>query len=77
MRSFVLRVVLQPDEDVWRACIPELEAKGAATWGHNREEALRNMQEVAQMVMEELEQDGEPLPPSVTVADQPLVAVSL
>lgn len=77
MRSFVLRVVLEPDEDVWRAYIPELEAKGAATWGHTREEALRNMQEVAQMVMEELEQDGEPLPPSVTVSDQPLVAVSL
>jgi len=77
MRSFVLRVVLEPDEEVWRAYIPELEAKGAATWGHTREEALRNMQEVAQMVMEELEEDGEPLPPSVTVSDQPLVAVSL
>ncbi|MFZ0311918.1 MAG: type II toxin-antitoxin system HicB family antitoxin [Candidatus Korobacteraceae bacterium] len=77
MRSFVLRVVLEPDEDVWRAYIPDLEAKGAATWGHTREEALRNMQEVAQMIMEELEQDGEPLPPSVTVSDQPLVAVSL
>ncbi len=62
---------------MWRAYIPELEAKGAATWGHTREEALRNMQEVAQMIMEELEQDGEPLPPSVTVSDQPLVAVSL
>lgn len=77
MRSFVLRVVLEQDEDVWRAYIPELEAKGASTWGHTREEALRNMQEVAQMVMEELEEDGEPLPPSVTVSDQPLVAVSL
>jgi len=72
MRSFVLRVVLEPDEDVWRAYIPELEAKGAATWGNTREEALRNMQEVAQMVMEEMEEDGEPLPPSVTVSDQPL-----
>ena len=29
------------------------------------------------MVMEELEEDGEPLPPSVTVSDQALVAVSL
>ena len=77
MRSFVLRVVLEPDENVWRAYIPELEAKGAATWGHTREEALRNMQEVAQLVMEELEEDGEPLPPSVTVSDQPLVTVSL
>jgi len=77
MRSFVLRVVLEPDEDVWRAYIPELETKGAATWGHTKEEALRNIQEVAQLVMEELEEDGEPLPPSVTVSDEPLVAVSL
>ena len=77
MRSFVLRVVLEPDEDVWRAYIPELEAKGAATWGHTREQALRTMQEVAQLVMEEMEEDGEPLPPSVTVSDQPLVTVSL
>lgn len=77
MRSFVLRVVLEPDEDRWRAYIPELESKGAATWGHTKEEALRNMQEVAQMVMEELKEDGEPIPPGVTVSDQPLVAVSL
>ncbi len=77
MRSFVLRVVLEQDEDVWRAYVPELEAKGAATWGRSPEEALRNIQEVAQMVMEELQEDGEELPPSVTVSDQPLVAVSL
>ncbi len=62
---------------MWRAYIPELEAKLAATWGHTREEAHRNVQEVAQMIMEELEQDGEPLPPSVTVSDQSLATVSL
>jgi predicted RNase H-like HicB family nuclease len=77
MRSFVLRVVLEADEDVWRAYVPELESKGAATWGRTREEALRNIQEVAQMVVEELQQDGEALPASVTVSDQPLVAVSV
>lgn len=77
MQSFVLRVILEQDEDVWRAYVPELEARGAATWGKTQEEALRNIQEVAQMVMEELQEDGEALPPSVTVSDQPLVAVSL
>lgn len=77
MRSFILRVVLEQDDDVWRAYVPELEAKGAATWGHTREEALKNIQEVAQMVIEELQEDGESLPPSVTVSDQPLVAISL
>ncbi len=29
------------------------------------------------MVMEELQEDGEKLPSSVTVSDQPLVAVSI
>lgn len=77
MRSFILRVVLEQDEDVWRAYVPELEAKGVATWGHTREEALKNIQEVAQMVIEELQEDGESLPLSVTVSDQPLVAISL
>lgn len=77
MRSFVLRVVLERDEDVWRAYVPELEAKGAATWGTTQEEALRNIQEVAQMVMEELQEDGESLPPSVTVSEEPVVAVSV
>jgi antitoxin HicB len=77
MPSFVLRVALEPDEDCWRAYIPELEAKGAATWGHTREEALRNIQEVAQMVIEELREDGEALPAGITVSDEPVVAVSV
>jgi predicted RNase H-like HicB family nuclease len=34
--------------------IPDLEKAGAATWGKTREEALRNIQEVAQMVIESL-----------------------
>ena len=77
MKSYVFPVVLEPDEDVWRAYVPELEAKGAATWGHTKEEALKNIQEVAQMVIEVLLEDGEPLPPSITVSDQPVVAVSV
>ena len=47
MKSYVFRVVLEHDEDVWRAVIPELEAQGAATWGKTREEALRNIQEAS------------------------------
>ena len=67
MKSYVFHVVIEPDEDVWRAYIPELEAKGAATWDPTRDEALRNIQEVAQLVIEELLEDGEVLPPGVTV----------
>ncbi len=77
MKSYVFRVVLEPDEDAWRAYIPELEAKGAATWGNTREEALRNIREVAQMVIEALLEDQEPLPPAVTVVDHAVVAVTV
>jgi predicted RNase H-like HicB family nuclease len=65
VKSYVFRVVLEPDQDVWRAFIPELEAKGAATWGNTKEEALRNIHEVAQMVVEALLEDGEPLPRAI------------
>lgn len=62
MKSYFFPVVVEPDEDVWRAYLPDLEARGAATWGNTREEALRNIQEVAQMVIEQILEDGEALP---------------
>jgi predicted RNase H-like HicB family nuclease len=77
MKSYVFPVVLEPDEDVWRAYVPELESRGAATWGPTREEALRNIQEVMQIVLEELLDEGEALPVSVTISDQPAVAVTV
>ena len=43
--------------------------------GHTRDEALRNIQEVTQLVVEELLEDGQPLPTGVTVTDEPVVAV--
>jgi predicted RNase H-like HicB family nuclease len=67
VKSYVFRVVLEPDQDVWRAFIPELEAKGAATWGNTKEEALRNIHEVAQMVIEARLEDGEPLPRAICI----------
>ena len=77
MKSYVFRVVLEQDEDVWRAYVPELEARGAATWGTTSEEALRNIQEVTQVVVEELLADGEPLPKSITVSEEPAIAVNV
>lgn len=56
MKSYGFRVVIEKDEDVWRAYAPELESRGAATWGHSREEALRNIEEVLQMVVEDMPQ---------------------
>jgi predicted RNase H-like HicB family nuclease len=75
MKSYVFRVALEPDEDRWHARVPEIESRGAATWGRTREEALKNIQEVAQMVIEEMLEDGEPIPEGVLVRDEPLVSV--
>ncbi len=76
-KSYVFRVVVEPDGDGWRAYLPELENKGAATWGHSKEEAIRNIQEVAQMVIEELLEEGQKIPESVMVSNEPAVAVTV
>ncbi len=77
MKSYVFRVNLEEDGGRWHAAVPELEAKGAATWGHTRDEALRNIQEVVQLVVESLVEDGEPIPKGITVSDEPAVAVTV
>lgn len=77
MKSYVFRVVLEPDDGAWRASVPELEAKGASTWGKTREEALRNIQDVVQMVLEEIIEDGEEVPTALAVANEPAVAVNV
>ena len=66
-KSYVFRVVVEPDGDAWRAYLPELENKGAATWGRSKEEAIRNIQEVAQMVIEDLLEEGQKIPESIMV----------
>ncbi|MFQ5795256.1 MAG: type II toxin-antitoxin system HicB family antitoxin [Candidatus Bipolaricaulia bacterium] len=62
VKSYVFKVVLEPDEDVWAAYIPALVEKGASTWGHTKEEALKNIQEVVQLVIESMTEHGEPIP---------------
>jgi predicted RNase H-like HicB family nuclease len=77
VKSYVFRVILEPDEQAWRAYIPDLEEKGGATWGKTKEEALGNIREVAQMVIESMLEDGDPLPPGVTEMNDPVVAVTV
>jgi predicted RNase H-like HicB family nuclease len=77
LKSYIFRVVVKPDGDAWHARVPELESKGAASWGKTQEEALRNIQEVARVVIEELLDDGEPIPRGIEVHDEPLLSVTL
>ncbi len=77
MKSYVFKVVVESDEDRWHACVPELESRGAATWGNTKEEALKNIQEVARVVIEEMLEDGEPIPQGVTIYDEPMLSVTV
>jgi predicted RNase H-like HicB family nuclease len=51
--TYTFKVVVEPDEDRWRAYFPALEAQGAASWGYTHEEALRNIREVLEMIVAE------------------------
>ena len=67
MKSYVFKVVVEDDEfedgrKAFHAYCPALESLGAATWGYTKEEALKNIREVVQMVIDELVQEGKEIP---------------
>jgi predicted RNase H-like HicB family nuclease len=62
VKTYLFRVVVEPDEDRWVAYCPLLEEKGAATWGYTKEEALKNIREVVEMTMESMIEHKEPIP---------------
>jgi predicted RNase H-like HicB family nuclease len=56
--TYTVKIVVESDEDCWRAYHPALEAPGAASWGHTRDEALCNIREVLEMTVAELVEEG-------------------
>ena len=62
MKTYVFRVVVEPDEDRWIAYCPVLEEQGGATWGYTQDEALTNIREVVQMTVQSMAEHGEPIP---------------
>ena len=62
MKTYILRVALEPDEDGWLAYCPALVKCGVATWGCTPKEALQNLQEVADMVLADLVERQDPIP---------------
>jgi predicted RNase H-like HicB family nuclease len=81
MKTYTFRVIVEPDGDRWHARCPALEQYGAATWGLTQEEALKHIQEVVQMVVEELQEDVVPIPDApqgdVEVSEEPRVSVTI
>lgn len=88
MKSYTFKVVLErdkwPDEPdeaaVWRAYIPILESKGAASWGDTKEEALQNLRNAVELIIELMLEEGEPIPEGPTdevqVYEEPLITVT-
>jgi predicted RNase H-like HicB family nuclease len=52
-------IVVEPDGERWHAYCPALMQQGGATWGHTQQEALKNIHEVIQMVVESMMEQGE------------------
>lgn len=101
MKTYSFQVVLEkdkwpdePDENaVWRAYIPALEHQGAASWGYTQKEALKNLQDAVDLLVESLlEESGKvdfesllahvkDSPPEVSkqiqVSEVPLIAVTV
>lgn len=84
-KTYLFKVVIEDDthEDgrqAYHSYCPALEKYGASTWGDTREEALQHIQEVVQMIVEELTEEGalsEHLPQDVEVFSDPRVAVTV
>ncbi|MBV9156428.1 MAG: type II toxin-antitoxin system HicB family antitoxin [Acidobacteriaceae bacterium] len=62
MRTYTFKVIVEPDEGGYHAYCPALGRYGAATQGSTQEEALKNLSEVVQTIVEELRDDGASLP---------------
>ena len=81
MKTYVFKVIVEPDEDRWFAYSPALKDKGGASWGYTKEEALRNIKEVIQMTVEGMTEHGEQIPEGpeeeVKVFTEPEVAVTV
>lgn len=65
MKSYTFKVVIEEDQfadgrRAYLAYCPVL--KGATTWGETRQEALKNLQEVITLVLEDMQAHGELIP---------------
>ena len=79
MKSYLFKVIIEPDENAYHAYYPAL--KGCHTWGYTQEEALKNIREAVEAYMMSLIKHGEEIPLElqeyVQVLSEPLVAITV
>ncbi len=79
MKGYTFQVELEPDGEGWRVFLPDWEEIGASTWGYTQEEALNHIREVLEMIIEEFDEEGTPLPATnnMTVSDGTTVVATV
>ncbi len=81
MKTYTFKVIVEPDEGGYHAYCPALGRYGAATQGSSQEEALKNIGEVVQTIVDELREGGTALPTGssadVAVFEDARVAVTV
>jgi predicted RNase H-like HicB family nuclease len=64
MKTYIFKVFIEedPKDDrmAYHAYCPAL--KGCHTWGYSYEEALKNIKEAVDLYVEDLKENGEPIP---------------
>ena len=79
MQTYTFKVVIEPDEGGFHAYCPALRYYGAVTQGTTEADAVRNIHEVIQMIVDELREEQIPLPlgDEVEVYDGARVAITV
>ena len=77
MKTYVFKVLMEPDGEGWHICYPPWSSIGASTWGHSKEEALEYIKEVLEMIIEEFDEEGTPLPDREGIEPSDGITVSI
>ena len=86
MMTYIFKIVIEEDpfpdgQMAYHVYCPALKDYAASTWGYTKEEAIRNIQEVIQMIIEELIEDGKSIPEfskeEAQISFEPRVAVTI
>jgi predicted RNase H-like HicB family nuclease len=82
VKSYVFEVVIEEDQfedgrPGFSAHCPSIE--GAYTWGETRDQALERIQEAVKLILDEMRDEGKPVPPNSAVMEleSPAVLVTV
>ena len=80
IQSYTFKVVVESDKfpdgrKAYHAYVPALQS--CRTWGYTVPEALKNLEEAAQMIVKLMVERGEPIPQETEIQDSPRITVNL